>query len=138
MIERELIHRWYELGVTAKRFLDFTCHLLDCMENDILREVERKVAIGGIFEKILAFDLLIKGFWTLPRKKRELLTEETNTDLIVVGTRGRSGFKRLLLGSVASDVVQYWLSSDKINMVARVNIFGSFRQDLLKSNTFGS
>jgi hypothetical protein len=108
------------------------------MENDILREVERKVAIGGIFEKILAFDLLIKGFWTLPRKKRELLTEETNTDLIVVGTRGRSGFKRLLLGSVASDVVQYWLSSDKINMVARVNIFGSFRQDLLKSNTFGS
>jgi hypothetical protein len=69
MIERELIHRWYELGVTAKRFLDFTCHLLDCMENDILREVERKVAIGGIFEKILAFDLLIKGFWTLPRTR---------------------------------------------------------------------
>jgi nucleotide-binding universal stress UspA family protein len=33
--------------------------------------------------------------------------ENTNVNLIVVATRGRSGFKRLLLGSVASDVVTY-------------------------------
>ena len=33
--------------------------------------------------------------------------EEKNIDLIVVGTRGRSGFKRLLLGSIASSVVSY-------------------------------
>ena len=33
--------------------------------------------------------------------------EEKNVDLIVVGTRGRSGLKRLLLGSIASGIVTY-------------------------------
>jgi nucleotide-binding universal stress UspA family protein len=33
--------------------------------------------------------------------------ENHKVDLIVIGTRGRSGFKKLLLGSVASGVVNY-------------------------------
>jgi nucleotide-binding universal stress UspA family protein len=33
--------------------------------------------------------------------------EKENIDSIIVGTRGRSGFKKLLLGSVASEVVKY-------------------------------
>lgn len=33
--------------------------------------------------------------------------EKENIDLIVVGTKGRSGLKRLLLGSVASGIVNY-------------------------------
>ena len=33
--------------------------------------------------------------------------EEQNIDLIIVGTRGRTGFKKLLLGSIASSVVTY-------------------------------
>jgi nucleotide-binding universal stress UspA family protein len=34
-------------------------------------------------------------------------TERENVDLIVIGTRGRTGFKKMLLGSIASDVVTY-------------------------------
>lgn len=33
--------------------------------------------------------------------------EERNVDLIIIGTRGNSGIKKMLLGSVASDVVTY-------------------------------
>jgi nucleotide-binding universal stress UspA family protein len=33
--------------------------------------------------------------------------ERENVDLIVIGSRGRSGFKKMLLGSVASDVAKY-------------------------------
>ena len=33
--------------------------------------------------------------------------ERENVDLIVIGSRGRTGFKKILLGSVASDVVTY-------------------------------
>ncbi|MGC2597331.1 MAG: universal stress protein [Nitrososphaeraceae archaeon] len=33
--------------------------------------------------------------------------EKEKVDLIVIGTRGRSGFKKLLIGSVAADVLHY-------------------------------
>ena len=33
--------------------------------------------------------------------------ENRGVDIIVVGTRGKSGFKKLLLGSVASGIVTY-------------------------------
>jgi nucleotide-binding universal stress UspA family protein len=33
--------------------------------------------------------------------------EDKDVNLIVVGTRGKSGFKKVLLGSVAGDVVTY-------------------------------
>jgi nucleotide-binding universal stress UspA family protein len=36
-----------------------------------------------------------------------IYAENENVDLIVVGTKGRSGLKKLLLGSVASKVVTY-------------------------------
>jgi len=35
------------------------------------------------------------------------LAESRSVDLIVIGTRGRSGFRRLLMGSVSSGVVNH-------------------------------
>jgi nucleotide-binding universal stress UspA family protein len=56
---------------------------------------------------------LIKGYrsWPLIPVPAEYIlveyAEKENIDLIVVGTRGTSGLKRLLIGSVASGVVKH-------------------------------
>jgi nucleotide-binding universal stress UspA family protein len=49
---------------------------------------------------------LVEGFES-PASSIAEYSQENNVDLIVVGTRGLGGFKRLLLGSVASAVVHY-------------------------------
>jgi nucleotide-binding universal stress UspA family protein len=38
------------------------------------------------------------------RSRMEVVLEEKDTDLVVIGTRGRTGFKKLLLGSVAEEI----------------------------------
>ncbi len=51
------------------------------------QNVETKIAVGPVAEEIVR------------------IGEEENYDYIVVGTRGMSGFKRMLIGSVAEKVV---------------------------------
>ena len=81
-------------------------------------EVERAEAIqwfGVIKDKISK-----KGINSIIRLKTDFIltamsiphaivdyAQGNNIDLIVVGTRGRSGLKRVLLGSIASGVVTY-------------------------------
>lgn len=43
----------------------------------------------------------------LPRQEILAEVEREPTDLVIVGTHGRSGFERLLMGSVAADVVRH-------------------------------
>lgn len=58
---------------------------------------EKKVAFRSeIIEGILSAEATIIDY-----------AESHNINLIVIGTRGRSGFSRVLLGSVASKVVTY-------------------------------
>ena len=67
-----------------------------------LDAIKRKCENGGIQTEIK----VIGGPSPVP-DSIIIYAENENVDLIVVGTRGRSGFKKLLLGSVASKVVTY-------------------------------
>ena len=67
------------------------------MENLRQKAEEKKVAFRSeIIEGILSAEATIIDY-----------AESHNINLIVVGTKGRSGFSRVLLGSVASKVVTY-------------------------------
>ena len=64
-----------------------------------------------ILEKAKKFDVNIQTDIIIAAKSvsSEIVdyADKFNVDLIIVGTRGRSGLKRILLGSVASEVVKY-------------------------------
>src|SRR5215216_4828804 len=67
------------------------------MENLRQKAEEKKVAFRSeIIEGILSAEATIIDY-----------AESHNINLIVVGTKGRSGFSKVLLGSVASKVVTY-------------------------------
>jgi nucleotide-binding universal stress UspA family protein len=67
------------------------------MENLRQQAEEKKVAFSSeIIEGIISAEATIIDY-----------AESHNIDLIVIGTKGRSGFSRILLGSVASKVVTY-------------------------------
>ena len=52
-------------------------------------------------------DVVMTPRTTNPSVALVIYSEKNKVDLIVVGTRGRTGFKKMLLGSVASGVVTY-------------------------------
>ena len=63
-------------------------------------------------EKAKQFGLNVKTeiLWQVGKSPVQLITEyakKNSVDMIVMGTRGRGGFKRLLLGTVASGVVSH-------------------------------
>jgi nucleotide-binding universal stress UspA family protein len=64
---------------------------------DIVREMNSNIKVST---KVILTGVAVYG---------EIIhyAQEENIDLIVIGTRGRSGIKKLLLGSTASGVVTY-------------------------------
>ena len=77
----------------------------------LLAEDEVKKWFNGIKEKADKSGILLRS--EILMAKRSAVSamldyaEEQKIDLIVVGTRGRSGIKKMLLGSVASGLVTY-------------------------------
>jgi nucleotide-binding universal stress UspA family protein len=70
------------------------------------QEVVDKVKQNAIENKVtVKTEVLIK--YTLVVKEIVEYAEKKKVDMIVIGSRGMTGFKKLLLGSVASGVVTY-------------------------------
>jgi len=68
--------------------------------NSVKKKIDKKLGTQTKIENyIIIFQSTVKSILDF--------AEEKNVDLIVVGTRGRSGIKKLLLGSTASGIVTY-------------------------------
>jgi nucleotide-binding universal stress UspA family protein len=61
--------------------------------------------LAGLDETSRPANVTVRGTAGLPAD--ELLTASAGADMIVVGSRGAGGFRRLLLGSVASQVTHH-------------------------------
>ena len=82
---------------------------LNKIEGEARRDAEKVVASASLVankEGVQARTEIIEHMDSVVRGITEY-AEKSGTDLIVVGTRGLSGFKRLVLGSVASGLVHY-------------------------------
>ena len=64
-----------------------------------LKDIAKKIDIEIVTEVIIAKESIVSEIIEF--------AEQRSIDLIIIGTRGRTGFKKLLLGSVASGVVTY-------------------------------
>ena len=64
-----------------------------------LKDIAKKIDVEIVTEVIIAKESIISEIIEFAEQRR--------IDLIIMGTRGRTGFKKLLLGSVASGVVTY-------------------------------
>ncbi|MDG6995325.1 MAG: universal stress protein [Nitrososphaerota archaeon] len=82
---------------------------LDDMEREARKAGEEYLskAISAIKDKKIRVNTAITESYDSPVRGITEYAKKNNFDLIVVGTRGLGGFKRLVLGSVASGVVHY-------------------------------
>ena len=73
------------------------------MQN-VLNKIKVKADKLNLNSKV---DVVMTPRTTNPSIALVIYSERNNIDLIVVGTRGRTGFKKMLLGSVAGGIVTY-------------------------------
>ena len=100
-----------KIGYAASAFIASPTHGLDELERkrkeaqEWLDKIAKLIALQNANDDI-QFKSKIEESMSVAGTIVEF-AENQNMDLIVVGSRGRSGFTKLLLGSVASTVVTY-------------------------------
>ena len=91
-------------GMVSHSYLDDYKKETDKWFQEIIKHAEQNGGTPEIAEKIKT-DVITTPFSTAASILN--YAEENDVDLIVIGTRGKSGLKKMLLGSVASDIVIY-------------------------------
>jgi nucleotide-binding universal stress UspA family protein len=92
-------------GMVSHSYLDNYKKEAEKWFNDIVKYVEQTEGEPFEVNKKIKTDVITTPFSIAASLLN--YAEEKDVDLIVIGTRGNSGLKKMLLGSVASDIVVY-------------------------------
>lgn len=79
---------------------------IETEEKEKAQQVTDKVKQKAIEKKVSATVAILVKYTSVSKEIVEY-AEQMQTDLIVVGNRGRTGLKRMLMGSIANEVVTY-------------------------------
>lgn len=98
----------YAVYVVDAAMADSTGPVITSASGDLIRrlEAEGMAALGRVQEMAAGLELKTIVILGRPAPSIVACATENKADLIVVGSQGKGGIERLLLGSVASKVVQ--------------------------------
>lgn len=96
------VHILYVADIRVESTSDVWFNMIGEMEEmgeNATEEIAEEMKESGI-------DVVTEVVRGIPHKEIKLYSEEKDTDLIVMGTHGRTGLDRILLGSVTEKVVR--------------------------------